>query len=422
MYTYDTDDIIFYLRGGSYGATVHLCYLETNPSDVKAASLDIQTDRVYYKNYRNGCCYDFCNAKWWAYMLKNRYPKHLSDTKSIVYADILKRPYEKIMERLVGEDVPEYTDMLLNETYNDFWINGENTYAADNLKIPTLFGEGWYDFYVDGMFSMWERLPEETRKKSAFLVGPWGHGTCRTDATEHPLPNSQIPVDYIIAFFNSIRDNTPYTQFELGKTNYYSIGGGRWTTQTEEKGKFKLYFNGNNTMSAKPTCTGEMHYIYDPEKPLGYYKRLNIFKQGEPVDGVVSFTSAPFEEDISFFGKIAWHMKVRSSCDDTAFFMRVYMVEDGESYNLTDTITSLSYLNENYAAGEACLVDIVTPQIGFTIKKGNAIRVDISSHSDIYVPHANVKGHWAKATETKVATNTLICDEDAYIELAVCLD
>ena len=38
---------------------------------------------------------------------------------------------------------------------------------------------------------------------------------------------------------------------------------------------------------------------------------------------------------------------------------------------------------------------------------------------EIYVPHSNTKGHWAKVTETKVATNTVICDGEAYIELPI---
>ena len=157
-------------------------------------------------------------------------------------------------------------------------------------------------------------------------------------------------------------------------------------------------------------------------KPLSCFKHHDIYK-AQPagaVDGVLSFVSAPFEENVDFYGKIRWNMKVKSDCDDTAFFMRVYFVENGIAYNLTETITSLSNINANYIAGEECLINIFTPPIGFTIKKGNSIRVDIASHSGLYVPNSNTKGHWAKVTETKIAKNTVICNEDAYIEFPVC--
>ena len=405
-----------YITGGSYLSTVHLCYLDTNPQDIKAAALSIQTDRMYFRNYRNGCCYDFCNLSWWLGMLQNRYPEQRP------YQEALVRPYEKIMERAVGEDVPEYTGMLLHDTYDDFWKNHENTYAADTLNIPTLFMEGWYDFYIDGMFSMWERLPEKTREKSVFVVGPWGHATAVSPSAEYPLANGNIPADSVVRFFNSIRDNTPCSGFEAGKVNYYSVGGDFWTTGKPETKRLKLYFNHDNTLAEEISLKGEQSYIFNPDKPLHYFRFHNIYKteKTNAADGVLSFVSAPFREDTDFYGKIQWNMKVKSDCDDTAFFMRVYFMEDGISYNLTETITTLSHVHENYTAGEECFIRIQTPPIGFRVKKGNCIRVDISSHSDLYVPHSNTKGHWAKVTESKTAVNTVICDEDACIELPVC--
>ncbi len=403
-----------YIFGRSYLSTVHLCYLDTKPHDIKAASLSIQTDRMYFRNYRNGCCYDFCKIGWWVKRLKNRYPEQKS------LEEALRRPYYKIMERIVGEDVPEYTELLLNDTYNSFWESDPRTYVIDNLTIPTLFTDGWYDFYIDGMFSMWDRLPEETKMKSTFVVGPWGHATkVKEDIAEYPLENGNVSDDYIVKFFNSVRNNTPYKEFKLGKVNYYSVGGDFWTTDAANSGNLKLYFNSDNTLSDKSNKKGEQSFEYNPEKPLDYYKFHNIFKapKAGTVDGVLSFVSAPAEEDIDFYGKIMWNIKVKTNCDDTAFFMRVYFEENGVSYNLTETITSLSHIDKNYTAGDECMISINTSPIGFTLKKGNRIRVDISSHSDKYVPHSNLKGHWAMVTESKIAKNTVICDENAYIIL-----
>ncbi len=181
-----------------------------------------------------------------------------------------------------------------------------------------------------------------------------------------------------------------------------------------------LYFNKDGSLSHNSSSTGELSYVYDPDKPLGVYKYHSIYKaekEGTRKE-ILSFVSSPFEEETDFFGTVQWSMKVKTDCDDTAFFIRVHLVEDGISYNLTETVTSLSHIDENYVAGEECRINIATPPIGFTVKKGCAIRVDVTSHSDLYVPHANVKGHWAKVSESKIATNTVICDEDAYIVLS----
>ena len=181
----------------------------------------------------------------------------------------------------------------------------------------------------------------------------------------------------------------------------------------------RLYFGENNTLNDSPCETEKnISYVYDPERRLNCYKYHNIYKAAQigSVNGVISFLSEEFNEDTSFYGKIRWHMNVSSDCEDTAFFIRVYFVEDNVAYNLTETITSLSHINEKYQAGEKLSIDLLTPPIAFTLKRGCRIRVDISSDGGIYVPHANVRGHWARVIETKTANNTIYL-ENAFIEL-----
>jgi len=404
-----------YLFGLSYLSTVHLCYLDTNPEDIKGAVLNIQTDRIYFRNYRNGCCYDYCNLNWWLGMLDRQFPS--PNLKGAV-----KRPYKDIIKRALGVEYPNYTNLLLNDKYNDFWENDPRTHAIDNLKIPVLFVEGWYDFYIEGMFSMWERLPDRTKKRSAFIVGPWGHATSVAKNTEYPLDNGNIPGDYDVEWFDSIRDGKAYKYAKTGEVNYYSIGSDSWKKSEypkESSDLAKLYFGENNALQSAPIKTeSSVSYEYNPEKRLGCFKYNNIYKAHEVgrVDTVMSFLSEEFGEDVSFFGKIRWHMKVKSSCDDTAFFIRVYLVENGTAYNLTETITSLSHIKEDCRGDEEITLDLFTPPIAFTVKRGGKIRVDISSDGGIYVPHANVKGHWAEVSETKIATNTIYL-KDSFIEL-----
>lgn len=401
-----------YVTGQSYLSTVHLCYLGTNPSDVKAAALSVQRDNMFDWRYYNGMVRGFVSFDWYYKRIKRNYPVLMD------YKDAMYRPYEYMMERVIGKNLPDFTAMLMNNTYSEYWQTQENDHVADVLEIPVLFSEGWFDFYTEGMFSMWERLPEKTKAKSAMVVGPWGHATKVANA-EYAFPNGNLPDDYIVEYFNSVRDHKPYKYLELGKLNYYSVCGDYWTTGTPSDKSMKLYINSDGTLSDSPRSAGERSYTYDPDKLLNYYKYDNIFKcpPKDSTDGVLSFESEPFTADTHFYGKIQWNMKVKSNCEDTAFFMRVYFVENGVAYNLTETITTLSNINPHYTAGEECLISISTGPVGFTAKAGNSIRVDISSHSDLYTPHPNIKGHWAKVTETKSAENTVLCDEDAYIVL-----
>ena len=94
----------------------------------------------------------------------------------------------------------------------------------------------------------------------------------------------------------------------------------------------------------------------------------------------------------------------------------MHFVRDGKAYNLTETITSLSYINPDCRRGEIQEIDLKTPPIGFTLRKGDRIRVDVSSNGSIFVPHSNLKCHWAKAPKTRIATNTVFM-KDAFIEI-----
>lgn len=403
-----------YLCGGSYLSTVHLLYLDPTPTDIKGAALSIQTDRMYFRNYRNGCCYDFCNINWYKGMLNRRYPNASADGK-------LVRPFKDIAKRVFSEDIPELTGMYINDTYNEFWKNDPRTNVMENLTVPILLTEGWFDFYIEGMFSMWERLKTETKAKSAFVVGPWGHGT-QVNNAEYPLPHGNIPQDFSVKWFNSIRNQTPYEYAQCGKVNYYSVGGDFWAAADNlqnQKAK-RFYLNADKTLSEQPLQAGELSYRFDPAFRHGKFKYHNIFKaeRADIEDGIISFYSHPFEEDASFYGKVRWHATVKTDCEDTAFYIRIYLTENSCDFNLTETITTLSNIDENYRPNTDICIDIQTPPIAFTVKKGSGLRVDISSDGGIYVPHANVKGHWAEVTETQVAKNTVVLNGEAFIEIS----
>lgn len=405
--------------GGSYLSLVHLSYLDTKPHDVKGAYLFIQSDRKFFRNYQNGCNYKLNNLSWWCGMLDKRFPVQNRE-------EMYKRPYVEAAKRVFGVDVPEYTNTLIHNTLDDFWTSspawGATWNAIDTLSIPTLFVEGWEDYYVDGMTEMWGRIPEETKKKCVMYIGPYGHGTSTTPRTEYPMENTALPVGHAADWFDSIREGKPYPHAEMGKITYYSMGGSYWRAVDYpcEAGAQKRFWLGKNGRILAERTEGEaLSYTYDPTNAENPYRSGNIFRAHKvgTVDGILSFVSDPFEKEESFFGKIKLHLNVSSDCEDTAFFARVYLGEDGEDYNLTETVGSLSYLVGDYTPGTKVAIDFQTPPAAFTVKKGARVRVDISSVTSVYVPHANMKGHFAYVTETKVANNT-VYTEGSYIDIA----
>lgn len=411
-----------YVTGASYTATVHYAYLGDNPPDVRGAALAVQSDRVYANRYRNGCCMNFANAGWWGGMIGRQHPIRQWD-------GALKRPYKDIFLRAMGENDPRFSNILMHPEFDEAWVD-ERTWSADHMTMPTLFLEGWFDFYLDGMFSVWERLPAQTREKSAFVVGPWAHATWVGTDGPYPLENGNLPGDFVLDWFESIRYGRPYSQAKLGQMRYYAMGEKKWF-QGEwpcwKTGMYACYLRPDGTMGSKPGEYGKREYVYDPTakenedgclqmQDVDYCHMFQLRQIDQLPEGEgVSFTMEPVSERIGLLGHPRWQMKVCSDCEDTAFFIRICLVEDGKAFNLTETMVPLHKFAPQYVPGEVATLDVELPVMAVVLLPGQSLRVDIASHGGCFVPHANVRGHWAEVTQTKVAHNTLILDDEAKV-------
>ena len=118
---------------------------------------------------------------------------------------------------------------------HDFWRTrfGGND-AADavtDANIPILLTTGYNDFYVGGVFRMWEAMTQRTRQKSALLVSPYNHGDGYHAELGIPFPcgkrAEQFGADYRIAWLDHIRGGTPLP-FDRGVVTYYRAFENRW--------------------------------------------------------------------------------------------------------------------------------------------------------------------------------------------------
>ncbi len=388
-----------YLYGASYCASAHLSYLNPIPEDIKSICIITASDSMYRRYYRGGMNYNLSNLDWWLMM---------TGTKKTT----VKRPYKDILK-----NIPQYTRTLYGD---ELMENDLIKQTAEGLNIPVLFVDGWMDYYLEGMFSMWDRLPDATKEKSAMIIGPWGHGTKCDEHTNYPMENAEIPQDFGAVWFDSVRKGIPFPYCEKGTVKSYSIGGDKWISEEFSINTEKLYFN-KRSLSSAEQLNGKSSYTYNPEERLDYFYYHTI-RRSKPIDicrgKLLAFESAPAKEEKSYYGNIRCHINVSTDCEDTAFFVRIYLIEDGNAYNLTETITALSAVHPDYVPNEKATLDLTLPPIAFTLKKGASIRAVIASDGGVYVPHANIKGNWAEITETKIARNTLYF-EDSYVELPI---
>lgn len=399
-----------FFSGASYTASVLMLLLDEPIPDLSAICFSVQTESMYHRNYVNGLCRSFCGFEWWLSMISGSRPKIAADE------EIYKRPYVDIMKRATGKDLPAFTNGLLHDRYDEFWKNDHRIGIMESLNVPILMVSGWFDYYCYGMSRMWEKLPEKTRKKSVFFMNPFGHGMKPDENADYVFPNGLLPPDRAAVWFESIRNKTPYPYAETGKFTYYSIGEDRWKVSDSPyrvSAAKTFYFRDGGRLSEGSPEEGSRSYLYDPDCPTHHDKHDAMFLM-EPENShedVLSFVSGEFKEPEAFFGPIEYRIEVSTDCDDTSFFLRFCLVEDGKAYNLVDAVTTILHGEPSYKAKERCTLVFQSQPTAFFVKPGGRIRVDISSYTDCFHHHANTQEHFALAVETKTAGNTVYFGE-----------
>ena len=135
---------------------------------------------------------------------------------------------------------------------------------------------------------------------------------------------------------------------------------------------------------------------------------------------IISVYTEPFEKDTQVKGKMSARLSVKSDCEDTCFYVRVSIEKEHGDFGLRDDITSLCFKLGDYKPNSVAELDFEFDEHAFLIKKGERLRVDISSADNAhYVRHTNQKGLFSEQTTAKIAHNTVYLNASELV-IPVC--
>ena len=427
-----------YLAGASYSATVHGSLLNTCPPDVKGIVWNVQDTERYNIIYRNGFLRLRLHTGWYMGVYKKNTALK-RDKKEAYYK---KFPLSGITSRVFGERAADYEEALLHPDKNDpFWKTpgfggAEYSDALVNCKIPILFIGSWHDIYAGGMVDIWRKLAPEHRKKCVFIITPFDHSYAKRPANIAPelfSPGGQISEFVPIRrglpeyWFDHLRLGTPLEYLTKGEVNRYVLFGDRWVSSPEigSSSKYcKFYLNTDRTLSATPAQSGKISYKYDPRDPAVFQGACHgnfggVALQGQPNSrqDIISFVSAPFEEDKTVEGDFKGRLYVTSTAPDSCFYIRLSVVKGDRAFGLRNEIDSICRTNPDFVPGKEAAIDFSIAPHHFKVAKGDRLRLDISSSCFPYFQlHSNFRGNQALQTGTQVADNTLFTGK-SYIEI-----
>ena len=391
-----------YLIGGSYTASLHY---STAPfeDDIKGAVFNVQDSERYRLWYRNGSMRRG-HANWHFGL----YKANSGLKKNFTIDSFSQLPINNLSQRGLGEVADDFEQMLSAPCFDHpFWQtrNGgcEARDAVKSANIPMLLTTGYNDFYVGGMFKMWNEMDKQTKDKCAFLVSPYNHGDTYYGDDGICFPNGsvseQFGKDCHINWFNAIRNNQKQS-VETGKITYYRTFENRWQTD---------FYSGKTKDVVITLGDCDKTIIYNPKNPPAFCPEGCFMDEPHKREDVVTIYTQPMDNDMFVKGKMRAKLAVSTDCEDTSFYIMIGICTPNGDYSLRHDITSILYQKQTYKVKDTVVLDFEFDEYAFAIKKGQKLRIDIApTDKNTYVCHTNIKGDYSQIETFKTAHNNVI--------------
>ena len=420
-----------YLWGGSYLSYVHLSYLDALPASVRGAALAVMCDDPADAFYKGGAYKADLLPIWYTGVCNA--VERVEDPAKAYREHWRKRPAADYTKYVFGSVIGQFNDLFLCGRDGAEACPGsfsQAAHASEKVRVPVLFLDGWSEMFFSGMAKMWDRLPAQTRERSAFVVGPWSHGDFVCDYWKYPFThgNDKNFGRTCMEWFLHLRDGTPLSMVTEGKLNYYHAGKDAWeTSDTFPVGKtVKRFFLSPEGLSDSMPAGGQWNYTFDPDDPAEFPGGPNTFCTGEvghavqPApdfrSDVKSFMTEPLSHPLDMAGVVRASLVVGSDCPASMFLCRLSVVaEDGTATLIQDGPCVV----DSFQSGQPRRIFCDMGPVCWQILPGQRLRLDVtSSDAHSYRVHTNTQGDWWEQTQARVAHNSVYFG-DSVLEIPV---
>ncbi len=372
-------------NGPSYLGYTQWAVAKDARADIQAMAIQISTSNFHNRTYAGGS-FGLDNALNWTYMMAtqekgNRLSRMGAQRKlRPLFAHL---PLRDLDELAVGQHVSFFQDWLANtEADSDYWQRRNFEPTVKDVSTPIHLTGGWYDIFLPWQLRDY-RILRDAGRQPYLTVGPWAHASMGVMAAG---------VRESLAWFNAhlLGDHSqiskwPVRAFVTGANEWRSLPD--WPPPGIQPQRFYLQ-PGKGLAPDLPGASEPDHYRYDPADPTPAVAGPVLAGKSLPTDNrqlearpdVLTYTSAPLENDLEVIGPVQADLYVRSSLEHTDFFARLCDVEQsGKSINVCDALLRVR-------PGQPAPTDDGTLHLTFDLwptahrfKRGHRLRVQVSS-------------------------------------------
>jgi uncharacterized protein len=451
--------------GGSYVGWVQLWAATENPKHLITIIPNVAPPGPFYNiPYEYGVFFIF-GSIWWAEILETNATGDVSGAK---FSKISDRRYEKELMKLpvidldksiLGKENKYWRAWIKNNKNGPYWARANLKEKLKKVKIPVFLQSGWFDGDGIGSKLNYESLKAGGNKNIKLILGPWGH-TAKSkrrlgdiDFTKAATPDLQVMYlrwfDYWLkGIKNKIMDEPKVQLFTMFSNKWANGNNYPLKTTTFEnlyisstkgaqssKGDGKLSFN-------KPTGGAQFdQYVYDPGAPTPapdfYFKDKNDLKKektGQAIDieknkkkkqmnhkmvsekrkDILVYETTVLKKNITIAGPVSAVLYASSDAKDTDWFVSLSVVQkNGRVLALVrgkirarfrESMFKETFLQKNKVY--KYVLDLW--QTGITFKKGEKIRVEITSAAfPLFSRNLNTGGHNEMETKFQKANQKI---------------
>jgi putative CocE/NonD family hydrolase len=238
-----------------------------------------------------------------------------------------------------------FNDQMRHDTYDDYWKTRDLSQHMKNVHCAVLVVGGWYDAAdLTGPYRTFNAIRKFNPETPATLVeGPWVHGGwSRNDGSRL----GDIAFNAQTSVYFRAKVQFPFFEYylkgkgaPLPRAVVFETGANVWHNEDawppKNAAPKKLYFHADGKLSfeAPAEASGVDEYVSDPNHPVpfvGYVtdtvpQRYMVddqrFARARP--DVLTYETAPLEEDVTIAGPISPKLVVASSGTDSDFDVKL---------------------------------------------------------------------------------------------------
>lgn len=324
-------------------------------------------------------------------------------------------PLNTIDEAAVGKPVSYFRDWLAhNEPGDEWWKPVDFSELVSKVAAPVHQLGGWYDIFLPHTLADYARL-KQGGHQPYLTIGPWSHadfgGLGRMLRESIIWSRAQLLGD------KSRLRQSPVQVYVMGANEWRDFPD--WPPAGYRPQRWHLQ-QGRGLASHMPGASEPDHYRYDPADPTPAVGGVSLSTNTGPKDNrklearsdVLTYTSAPLEQDVEVIGPVSAELFVQSSLEHTDFFARLCDVDPaGKSVNVCDGLLRLRPGNPPVEANGSRRVCIDLWTTAYRFRQGHRIRAQVSSASHPRFARNTGSGEpLATATTLKVAEQTIYHD------------